>query len=105
MVLLDRSGLRTVTGRGLFGFGRNMVALYRISIVGDTAIEFHRLRDRILDINTAGDRENNVGRAIEFLHVPDDVVTGESAKTFGRADAPSLHPMLLESRGVKFFRS
>src|SRR5205085_685401 len=62
VVLLDRSALRTVARACLFGLGRSVVALYRrISVVGNTTVEFYRLRDRVLDIDSTGDRNDDVG--------------------------------------------
>src|ERR1041384_3231325 len=95
-ILLDRSGLRTIPNSRLLRLRRSLIAFDRLPLVGNTAVQFHNLFNRLFDIDLTRYGEDDVGRAIVFLHIGNDIVTSQRAQTFRSADAPTPHPVFLE---------
>src|SRR5262245_21208446 len=105
VTLLDGTPLPSITHFLLIRLGRTIVTFERRFIGRNASVEFHHISDCLFDIHLAGNRQNDIGRAVVFLYVSDEIVTRQSAQTLRCAYPPTFHPMLLESRLIKLLGS
>src|SRR5438093_8769976 len=104
VILLNRTELPAISHGSLLRLGGAVVSLDRLSIVGKVAVKLDDSSDGFFDLESSGNRENNVGWPIVLLDICNDVVSCEGPQTFRCTDAPAPHPMLMEGSCIEFFR-